>query len=261
MDDRFLLIGYPHGLGDIIMLTPVLRQLYQKKVDVHLAVGARIIQSGILDHCPYVGQLHAVPDTWRRVGCASRMFKEVSEAELRELGASMGRKARLLWPAPGHRVLRNLGDMGLDVEDYRTELFVGLNDVRAAEELMEKLGLRPGAYGFVQSQSLPGPHKNLPPGWGALWLKKRGLRRVVEVGVDWDPRKVPVNAQFLVMQGAAGVVLIDSCFYHAAGAMGKPVDLFFCRRRILDTVRNLRLDAREQVIHDLSEAKRLGRIG
>ena len=85
-------------------------------------------------------------------------------------------------------------------------------------------------FGFVQTKTGV-PRKDLPDGYGKAWLKKnRGLEHIIEVGIDFDPTDFSVNTQFEIMRRASAVCIPDSVFYHACGAMHKPVDFAYFSR-------------------------------
>jgi len=62
------LILYWHGLGDIIMLTPHLRYLYNKGYKTDLMCRRQTMESHLLDSCSYIDKLIEVESPWRPVG-------------------------------------------------------------------------------------------------------------------------------------------------------------------------------------------------
>ena len=66
------LILYSHGLGDIIMLTPHLRYLYQKGYKIDLMCRIQTVESHLLDSCLYVDKLIKVENPWELVSGSLR---------------------------------------------------------------------------------------------------------------------------------------------------------------------------------------------
>jgi len=243
-----MLIGYPHGLGDVIMLTPALRELHNRGVQVDLAVLPRVIESDLLKRCPYVEHLYPVLDPWRGGVVAPRI------SEAKECVAKLDEAATFIWhDRRTPKVALNCRALGVSPSSFHLEVFISDDDRKQAAEWLSHLWLD-GEYGFVHGKTGV-PKKCLPNGWGHEWLQNRGLERVVEVGVEFRVDELPINVQFEIMRRATAVVVIDSVFYHAAHAMLKPIDLayFGKGRRGYDRVVPLGLKAQENVVFGLKQ--------
>ena len=64
-----VLVLYPHGLGDCILLTPALREFYQETGNkLHVGILDRFRSSQIFNHCPYIDQIFYTKDPWHDYG-------------------------------------------------------------------------------------------------------------------------------------------------------------------------------------------------
>jgi hypothetical protein len=243
-----ILIVYPHGLGDCILSTPVLRALKKRGDRVGFATQERFRSAKLLDACPYVDDLFYTKDAWNdypsfEVGCTA------VKAACDDMARSSGYE-NVVMVSHGkgvHKITSTAEALGVKVDDVRTGVFLTDEDMEIA------LQMTPAEpYGFVQTNTGV-PSKDLPPGWGRQWTKEvMGIDRTVEVGVDFGYDEIPIGVQFLIMSGACSVCVPDSVFFHAACAMGKRVDLaYFARgKKIYDVVRPLH-EAEYEVVWSL----------
>ena len=252
------LIIYPHGLGDIILLTPALREFVKsghKKPSV--AVMKRFAGSGILDGCPWIDNCYyALPDPWNDEGGRNRC---------KQIGISFATNCNLLplwiWhPSHVHKIIYNFKMLGISSPaDPRTEIYI--TDFHRS--IVDKMPL-PDRFGFIQTTTgVKGltdiAHiKDLPPGFGRRWIEeKQGIRDTVEVGVTFSYDEYAIPIQFEIMRRSSAVCLPDSVFYHACHAMGKSVDFayFGGGKLIYDTVKPL-FPAKENVKFSLNRPEK-----
>lgn len=59
------LILYWHGLGDVILLTPILRHLSEIGYEVHLMCRPEVVESNLLAKCPYTSLFIHVDNPWQ----------------------------------------------------------------------------------------------------------------------------------------------------------------------------------------------------
>ena len=218
------LIIYPHGLGDIILLTPALRALQGQ--GLHVAVLKRFAGTEILDACPYIDAVHyALPDPWND-GCGRNGTKAAGD----KLAQQLNLKSVWIWHRPGHhKIHENFRSLGISGNtDYQTTFWLAAwHQDQATAWLNGRHN-----YGFLHcATGMPGlstaaVKKDFPSELGREWLLQHGCGDVIEVGVDYDKKALPMPVQFEIMQRAVKVCLADSVFYHACHAMGKSVD--FC---------------------------------
>ena len=216
------LIIYPHGLGDIILLTPALRALAGEKP--HVAILSRFRGTGILDFCSHIGGVHCVlQDPWNDHGGKVRCRKQGEK-----LANHLGLDPVWIWHRPGlHKIKENMFFLGVANGDYRTEVYLDPSD-----QILPDDGVQ---YGFLHCNTgMPGlstaaAKKDFDSTAGRQWLLAHGCDRVIQVGIELSTRQ-PMSVQFRAMWGAAKVCLADSVFYHACHAMGKTVDFAYFGR-------------------------------
>lgn len=244
------LLLYPHGLGDCILATSVLKS-YKAARDVRVGfvMLQRFKSSQMLERCPYIDELYFCADAWNDFESAEEGFASV-QREFRKVARDEGYvRFEFLHTRRGHKIRSACEQLGIQPVHPHTEIFTSEEDVEAAREWIPD---KP--FGFVQS--LTGvPSKDLPEGYGRKWLAKhRGLDRVVEVGVDFAYDEININVQFEIMRAASAVCVPDSVFYHACGAMDKDVDhVYFSRgESVYQRVRPLH-PTRQNIVYELEQ--------
>lgn len=223
------LIIYPHGLGDIILLTPALRALAGK--GYHVAMLKRFAGTEILDYCPYIepGCCHYVlPDPWNNPG-----GRNATKAAGCKLARELKMTPTWVWHLPGkHKIHENFRQLGTVSQNLQTEFWWTRQHMAQATDF---LSLHRYWIGFLHcSTGMPGlstaaPKKDFPSEVGRAWLLRCGCAGVVEVGVEME-MSLPMPTQFLIMKAAHMVCLADSVFYHACHAMNKDVDFAYFGR-------------------------------
>lgn len=251
-----LLICYPHGLGDCVLLTPALREYFfstGRKASV--ATLERFKSAKFFDYNPYVDKIIYTKDAWLdfpefNYGC-QKVF---------EFCVDFAKSNGIVEVAfPRHqsykeKIIANYADIGLKkIVNPTTEIFTSSTDEVLACEMIENI-VGDERFGFIQT-STGVPKKDLPPGYGKEWLKqKMGIDKVIEVGQDFDALSIPITTQFEIMRRASGVCVPDSVFYHACGAMNKPVDLVYFAKgsSVYERVRPLH-QTKQNIVYELEE--------
>jgi hypothetical protein len=238
-----MLVCYPHGLGDCVLLTPVLRDYFHltgKKMSV--ATMERFRSSMFFDNNPYVDEIFYTKDAWNDFQNEHIGFQEVYKY-CQNIASERG-YTHVIFPrhqAVTEKIHSNYLELGVvQPINPTTEIYPTPYDVRVADEIIEKC-VGNNDFGFIHSNTGV-PIKDLPEGYGKMWLKKyRDLEHTIEVGVDFEALEYPITVQFEIMRKARAVCLPDSVFYHACGAMHKPVDfVYFARgKEIYDRVKPL----------------------
>ncbi|QDP51398.1 MAG: hypothetical protein GOVbin630_96 [Prokaryotic dsDNA virus sp.] len=229
-----LLVLYPHGLGDCILLTPALREFYERTgYKCHVAILERFKSSKIFDNCPYVENIFYTKDAWHdypnsHVGFASLYADWKSFATTQQYkGIVMPMHSQ-----PVSKIEINARSMGIrKLANPHTEIFTTEKDRKEAKKIIKVL-VGDKKFGFVQTAA---GHdvKSLPADYGRLWLKEnKKLDKVIEIGKNLDPFSCNINVQFEILRQATGVCLPDSVFYHACHAMDKPVDFAYFARGV-----------------------------
>ena len=222
-DRKRTLFLYPHGLGDCILATAVLKA-YKLKVGGHVGfvMLERFRSSELLANCPYIDKLYFCKDMYHDFSSHAagrralvKQYQNVARAESYD-------RFEFLHTKNGHKILVSCSQLKLELDDPHTEVFITPEDEEAA-----KVWIPNEPFGFIQS-STGVPAKDLPAGYGRKWLAKRkGLTKTVEVGVDFAYDAININVQFAITRAASGVCVPDSVFYHACGALDKDVDFAY----------------------------------
>ena len=221
-------IVYPHGLGDCILATPALRE-YKLKTNnwIGFAMLQRFKSSMLFQWCPYIDQLFYTKDAWNdyptfEYGCrdlrlyANYMAKKYGYQEVIFIHHGKGTS----------KILDCAKALGVEAEvrkNPKTEIFIAEIDKRIARDCLQPKG----KYGFVHSYTGV-TAKDLPMWYGRNWLKKQyDIDEYVDPGVTYNWYDYSINVGFALLEKANAIVVSDSVYYHAAGALNKPVDLAY----------------------------------
>tara|TARA_R110002051_G_scaffold164664_3_gene235607 strand:+ start:33 stop:812 length:780 start_codon:yes stop_codon:yes gene_type:complete len=251
-----ILVIYPHGLGDCVLLTPALREFYKKTGQkVHIATLARFQSAQFFDNNPYVDKIYYTKDAWLDYPSSHVGFNAVYN-DWKKIAKEEGFQGVVMpmHSEPINKILLNFRFFGLAANDqYQTEFFSTPEDQQMAAAIVkDKVGDSP--FGFVQT-STGVPSKDLPPGFGRHWLQaNKGVEKIIEIGQEIDQLEYNINVQFEILRLAAAVCIPDSVFYHACHAMNKEIDLVYFGRGqgIYDRVRPL-WEVKENVVFLLED--------
>jgi hypothetical protein len=228
------LIVYPHGLGDCILATPAI-ETYKTQTGnfVGFAMLERFKSAQLFANNPYIDEIVYTKDAWNdfptfgqgleavKAFC-SQYAKEHKYDEVVLINHSKGGSKitdcfialKITQPKAPSGVLTKVH---LSVKDYEWA-----NKTRNNELL----------FGFVHSKTGV-PNKDLPDGYGKKWIKKHFVNiPVIEVGVDYDEYSIPITHGFALLEQAQVICVTDSVYYHAAGALGKKIDLAYFARGV-----------------------------
>ena len=248
-----LLILYPHGLGDCILLTPAIKE-YSKRTGhkVHVATLERFKSAEFFKNNPYVDRVFYTKDAWHdypnsQIGFQSLREEWIVQAKQLSFDAfSMPMHSEQI-----NKIIINYRYLGMEPEgNEKTEVYTSNEDVELADKIISELvGNNP--FGFVQT-STGVQKKDLPENFGRNFVKRQGVDHVIEIGKEIDPFKYNINVQFEILRRAKTVCLPDSVFYHACHAMGKKVDFVYFARgeEIYNRVRPLH-SVQENVVYKL----------
>ena len=228
------LLVFWHGLGDTILATPALRK-YRSTCDDYIGwmMPEIYMKTGIMDHCPYVDELHAGSEP--RTCCDDydagiRIVLKEAEAVKREHGYD--RVVVIDHRSSGkHKILRTADEMGVTLK-LRSELKTEFRyDAAALVPYYERLQL-PDEFLFFHGRSGV-PKKDFP-----LDLAKRLMRKkkidlpIVSPDFSWDISQTPIAFAADVMKRAKYRFFVDSSLYHIAHALRLRVDAAFFKRGV-----------------------------
>lgn len=227
-----LLILYPHGLGDCILLTPSIREFFNlTKNKVHVATLERFMSAKIFDNNPYVDKIFYTKDAWHDYPNSQIGFKSLySEWKEKAKNLGFGGIVMPMHSSPINKIDLNFKYLGLKgMKNPKTEIHTTEEDRDIALSLISKI-VGDNKFGFVQTKTGV-PSKNLPEGFGKKWIKEnKGIDNVIEIGTEIGALEYNINVQFEILRRASAVCLPDSVFYHACHAIGKEVDFVFFGR-------------------------------
>lgn len=249
-----VLVIYPHGLGDCVLLTPALREYYNKNGhQLSVATLERFRSAEFFDHNPYVKQVYYTKDAWLDYPNSQVGFNTVYN-DWKTYAREQGLRGVVMpmHSNPISKIILNFKYLGIPADaNPVTELHTTPEDVAVADNIVAEL-VGDAPFGFVQTKTGV-PSKDLPVDYGRTWLKdRRGLENVIEIGKEIGALDYNINIQFEILRRAAAVCIPDSVFYHACHAMNKPIDLVYFGRGkgIYDRVRPLH-EVKENVVFKL----------
>ena len=227
-----LLILYPHGLGDCILLTPALREFYNTTGNkASIAMLERFKTAELYEHNPYVKKVYFTKDAWSDYPDSNVGFRTLyHEWKTFAKENSFTGFVMPMHSAPMSKIEINLRTLGLHhIKNYSAEIYTSAEDRELAKSIITKIvGDEP--FGFVQTHTGV-ERKNLIEGYGQKWLlNNKGLKSCIEVGKHFSYLDYNINVQFEIMRHAAAVCLPDSVFYHACHAINKTIDLVYFGR-------------------------------
>ena len=217
------LILYSHGLGDIIMLTPHLRYLYQKGYKTDLMCRIQTAESRLLDNCPYVDKLIEVENPWRPVGgnlrskAGFRKQTNINIVQFEKLRKNYDWSGVSLHKRPflqGHKIDITSYELELEIEDKKLEIFIPETAKKEAKKYTD------GDFIFVHTM----PEPNICHAWDASQWIEENLPPLKRINTGWGGKYFmafdDINTAFILVREAKYRVLSSSVFVHACDAMG-----------------------------------------
>jgi hypothetical protein len=246
-----VMIMYPHGLGDCLLLTPAIKELKAiSDITIGLAMLQRFKSSNIFDHNHCLDEIIYTADAWNefpsfQIGC-QEVFS-YCEWIGKQRGYNM--IAPIYHSQNNSKIVDCFTALNVPLKNPHTEIYTTDEDKAFALDFTKDLG----DFGFIHT-STGVPAKDLPEGYGEKWLREnKGLTSFVEVGKTFKYDEFDINKQFEIMRLAKAVCLPDSVFYHACHAMDKEVDfVYFARgKQVYDRVKPLH-EVKENVNYELT---------
>jgi len=218
------LILYWHGLGDIILLTPHLRYLYNEGYIVDLMCMPQTRKSHLLDDCPYVNKLIDVPNVWKSpLGFDGQVRKNVEYFEHLRKHYDWSGKSCHIGIGGTNKIDFTSMELGLDIPDRKLEVFIP-NDVE--EYVLDYINTKyKNGYIFIHTYIYEHQYHD----WDASdWIKTNLPNLpIIDTGYKgeyylWHEN---INATFVLLREARHRVLSSSVMVHACDAMNAPIDI------------------------------------
>ena len=233
-----LLIIFPHALGDMILLTPALRAWCEKNEPPSIAIQRRC-NSSPLDDCPYINQVYyGLSDPCQDFGHHNTKFGfPATQFEGMAIANKNGYSDVIMAHEEGKTI--NYAQMlGVDIKNYKPEVFISTHDkMEAYKVIYEEVQNRP--FGFSQTES-GDPERSFPSAYAPTWINtQKNLPAIQAENIN----HLSINSAFQIMKEADGIVVPNSVFWSAAGALGKEIDLAYFSRGVED------LNRRKYEIH------------
>jgi hypothetical protein len=219
------LIVYPHGLGDCILATPAIRQYKKQTGDfIGFATLERFRSAELFKNNPYVDEVIYTKDAWNDFGSYLEGIQSVRyHCELYCNDNGYNRAVLINHSPTGNKILDCFAALKIPHnDDLHTEVHLTDEDHEWAEK---KIHGR--EFGFIHSKTGV-DSKDLPRHYGQRWIK-REFPDLPRFEVDMVH---PITRGFALLKQASAVVVTDSVYYHAAGAMDVDVDLAYFARGI-----------------------------
>ncbi len=219
------LIHYSHGLGDVIMLTPLLRKLNQKGYKVDLMCRQSVETSKLLDECPYVERLFIVDNPHRsKLGWHEQQL--INDKKMIAMSGDYDYTLRLPHlNLKTCKITHNMvkSTLSYSKEDLGLEVFIPKEVELQALNYIQKT--YPNGYIFNHTQIEFHPVHN----WNSMDYIKKNLPDlpVIDTGLGGSHYRMfpDINFSFVLAREAEYRVLSSSVFVHACEAMGSSIEI------------------------------------
>lgn len=218
------LVLYWHGLGDVIILTPVLRELYKNGYIVDLMCRKSVETSHLLDDCTYTNNLFIVENPHR----SSKGFMPQATENvqmLKNLASDYdwhGLANHLNQPFPD-KIKENFKETGVSHNDYELEVFIP----KEIEGFTLNYIKENYPNGYIFNHTMIEFHTG--HNWDSSeWIKENlPILPIIDTGVGgnhymkWDD----IRICFILAREAKYRVLSSSVFVHACDAMNVDIEV------------------------------------
>lgn len=232
---KTLIISW-HGLGDNIMLGPVLKkyeEIYNE--EIYLAHLARLPVYDVFAECPYIRGFHTISDVWNdypNVEVGREAVWNEARGIAREYGYDNVREVTMA-PSLGivHKMLRAAHELQVELDDYTLEIFPAITeDVKKQATAFMRGIKRPATFIAPMAGN---PPKNVPSSFLRTILQEREIEptSVIEyeshqfISNHLPLGNIPLEME--ILRRCKHVICGDSFIMHAAAAMKKPTTAIF----------------------------------
>jgi hypothetical protein len=224
MKPKKVIILYWHGLGDVIMLTPMLRYFSQHGHQICLMCRPEVGSSNLLGNCIYVDELVYVTNPWQSAIGFERQ-KQANITELERLSKDYVLSISCLHEHAFQncKIATNWKECGIKSDNNRLEVFIPSDTEARAMDLIASR--YPDGYIHRHTQI----EFHTTHNWDCTnWIKKHlPDLPVVDTGLGGNYYCVDpdINFSFVLAREAQHRVLSSSVFVHACEAMGATIDV------------------------------------
>lgn len=220
------LILYWHGLGDVIMLTPVLRYLHETGFDVHLMCRPEVTECSLLKDCPYVSICINVSNPWQSPLGFDRQRK-INIITFEQLSQDYHWFSQCLHEhiVRDCKIDTNWSECGLvpDNRNHQLEVFIPPETEKIAMNYIKDN--YPDGYIFRHTDiEFHSTHD-----WDCNDWIKDNLPNLPVIntgfGGNYYCSDADINFSFVLAREARHRVLSSSVFVHACDAMNVPIDV------------------------------------
>ena len=229
-----LFVSY-HGLGDNILLTPVLRKYKEDNPEVSIGFThlKRLPVNELLEECPYIDEFIPVSDAWNDFENVTVGFNTVMEEAKMHASNNGYDKVTAITTSPNlgitHKVHRAAHELGLAVSDYKTEISPKITDdvMAEADKFLEAVE---EPYVFLHLKT-GNPPKDINKDIIATFLSNVSPMQTIEYGSKSIPAhhlplgNIPLEME--ILSRCSKVICADSFIMHAACALGVPTIAIF----------------------------------
>ena len=214
---------YWHGLGDVIILSPLLRQLHEKGYITDLICRESVRSTHLLDDCPYTGELIIVDNPWR----SPLGFQQQAQQNVALLYKLAPRyewaQGAIHQGSFNDKIKHNFLEANLECNDPRLEVFIPEEIDASAMEYVQTHY----PEGFIFNHTMIEFHKNHD--WDSSdWIKTNLPQLpVIDTGYNgnyyrkWDD----IRYTFALLKYATHRVISSSVFVHVCDALELPMDV------------------------------------
>jgi hypothetical protein len=226
-DRKRALICFPHGIGDVIQATPAMRTLYEQGYLLDMMVRPSVINSHLLDDCPYIGKLMKV-----RTDTTENGWKEYHIPMFNSIKRSydLAITCKLL-SAYKHRQHQIARELGVEPDDFNLDVWINQASVLEAQEfLKQQLNGKP----FIHVHTKTEAHRKYY--WDSMSYVQQAYfddvpdMPIIDTGHEGNAHKLfeNINTTFMIMRYATHRVLSISVMAAAADALQLPIDILNC---------------------------------
>jgi hypothetical protein len=216
------LVCYHHGLGDVILLTPHLRELFKSGYMVDLMCRVEVKTSHLLDECPYIDNLIPIPNPWDGGNYQKAIAEMMAEYSGRKKDYDFSCVSTHSVNVSGiHKIDITSMETGIECSNKEPEVFIPEN---VESHVLEDYG-HGEEYIHVHTQIENHPVHSWDAGG---WIQENiGDMQIIDTGSGGSHERMDedINYTFAVAKHAKHRVYSSSVMVHACEAMDKTIDI------------------------------------